>query len=214
MISRNLTFAGLFVLANLSIAGSLANAGQVRMEFDQEIDHDGDPPTGTPPWLIATFADSGQDRVQLIVESTLTAPNEFIRRLWFNTEPDINANEITIGQVSGPPSVSIRAERNRFGSPRMGGFDMELVWGVNDFLNGNEIATFDLSAVGLTASSFAHKNEVGYQFFAVAKAANTKGQDELIAPTGIPLPSTALLGLVGLLGIPVIAARKWISVAS
>lgn len=214
MISRKLTFAGLFVLATMPSAGHLANAGQVRMEFDQEIDHDGDPPTGTPPWLIATFIDAGQDSVQLTVESTLTAPNEFIRRIWFNTTPDINADELSVAQVSGPTAVSIRTENNRFGSPRMGGFDMELLWGPNDFLDGHEVATFDLSVLGLTASSFNNQNEVGYQFLAVAKAANTKGQDELIAPTGIPLPSTALLGLVGLLGIPIIAARKWINAAS
>ena len=116
MKSQKLLLMAVFLLANVLGLTSLAYAGSVRMEFNSEIDRDGDPPTGTPPWLVATFEDNGADSVLLTIESMMQAPDESIKRLWFNTNDNINADSLNIVQREGGPTVlSSQAVQDGFG---------------------------------------------------------------------------------------------------
>ena len=222
MHSKKLIMIALFVLANVLGFNALTNAGTVVMNFDNEIDVDGDPPAGSPPWLIATFADNGTDAVLLTIQSTLQSQIESIKRLWFNTADGIDADNLNIVQrEGGPTAISILSQQDGFGGTSdeghsTRGYDLELKWNALAFVD-SDVVQFDISGSGLTAESFNTKNNLGdFYFFSIAKIGgvedkgnehNGNPHDELIAPTGIPLPNSLLLGAMGLIALPLIVSR-------
>jgi len=222
MKSKKLIMIALFVLANVLGFNALAHAGTIVMNFNDEIDVDGDPPAGTPPWLIATITDNGTDAVLMTIQSTLQSTDESIKRLWFNTSDDIDANNLTITQrEGGPTALSIDSQQDGFGGVSdkghsILGFDIQLKWTELAFAN-SDVVQFDISGSGLTAESFNFKNNGGdFHFFAVAKVGgvpdpnNEHGglpHDELIAPTTIPVPATLFLGALGLIALPLLVNR-------
>jgi len=192
----------MFVLAPVLGFSSPVHAGTVRMEFDSEIDQDNDPPEGNPPWLIATFKGSGLDTVLLTVESRMQAPDQSIKRLWFNTNDNIDADNLTIVQREGGPTVLVSdAVQDGFGGvnqkgQKIRGFDIKLKWNEFEFAS-NDVVPFDISGAGLTAESFYFLNNSGDYFFLLATAKiggvddpdEGDNHDELIAPTGVPVPA-------------------------
>ena len=90
---------------------------------------------------------------------------------------------------------------------------MEMKWNAHEFDN-NDIVQFDISGSGLTAESFNFFNNTGDAFFlAVAKISDVPDEetgephDELIAPADVPVPATLLLGVIGLLAMPILISR-------
>jgi len=227
MQSKKMIMVGMFVLASTFGFTALTNAGTVVMNFDDEIDVDGDPPAGTPPWVIATFTDNGTDAVLLTIQSTVQAQTESIKLLWFNTVAGFDANTLNILQREGGPTVlTADAQQDAFGGTSgMGhstlGYDMQLTWNADAFA-GTDVVQFDitlLSGTGLTADTFASKNNLGdFHFYSIAKIGGVAdvppfehdGQlhNELIAPTSIPLPASLMLGLMGLAAMPILIS-KW-----
>jgi len=217
MQSKKLTIVALFLLANILGFTALAHAGTVVMNFNSEIDQDDDPPAGPPPWVIATFTDNGTDSVLLTIQATVKVEKQSVKRIWFNTASDINADNLTIVQREGGPTATFAgAQQDGFGGTGIRNFDVKFKW--NELAFGmNDVVQFDITGSGLTADSFAVlNNDSTYQFFAIAKiggvddADNEHGgedHDELIAPTGIPLPTSLLLGVIGLLTMPIFMLR-------
>ena len=214
---KKLSLIALFLAANVLSFNALAHAGTVQMNFDSEIDQDDDPPAGAPPWVIATFTDNGTDTVLLTIQGTLKVEKQSIKRIWFNTKSDINADNLIITQREGGPTVSFAgAQQDGFGGTGIRNFDVQFKWDEHAF-GMNDTVQFDITGAGLTADSFAVvNNDSTYQFLAIAKiggvddAENEHGgedHDELIAPTGIPLPTSLLLGVIGLLTMPVFMLR-------
>ena len=205
----------LFIVAILWSIVPPAQAGTVRFEFANEIDHDNDPPNGTPPWMIATFEDAGQGHVILTINNLLQSSTEFARRMVFNLDPTLNADNLNIQQLQGPMSSKILAEQDGFKNNDAENFDILLRWknNRNAFLTGDTVQ-FDITGIqALQASSFNFENndprENSRRYFAGAQIGNVgqNNEDEWLSPTGVPLPSSFILALLGLATIPVMVIR-------
>lgn len=208
--------------SKLAIAGAVLCAAGVAsadtLVFDLTREFSGaTPPSGSGPWLRATFTDTGSDTVSLTLENLLSN-NEFVSRWYFNVDPallpgdpdNLNWLDVTYDGSSGP-EASVFKEENSFKADGDGYFDLSFEWtnsGSGRFGAGSSDVVYTLSGAGLTAMSFnflslgAGNSPDGLLSAAHIQGIGKNGEDSgWITTVIIPLPSAASLGLLGLCGI-------------
>lgn len=213
----------LFLLVTL-VVGVIAfvlptNARALTFELNYEFS-EAQSPTGPAPWLTATFTDIAADTVRLTMTANGLVNKEFVDEWLFNFDTNnISLNPADFTHVSsedvgifGPLSVEVGVDD--FPGDGGGLYDIKFVFDnapPADRFDAGDSVTYDITATGLSASSFevlsTPHGDHGIYFSAAHIQAIGSGDDPQgsgwIGPKGetpIPEPTTILLVGLGLLG--------------
>jgi hypothetical protein len=104
-IVRQASLAVLVSSATAVVSQSSAQASIV-VELDYEFSGASDP-SGTPPWLRATFTNLGSGVVQLKLENLLETASEFVSGWYFNLDPALAPTSLFFSHVSTLGTVSL-----------------------------------------------------------------------------------------------------------
>jgi hypothetical protein len=158
-------------------------AGSVFYQFDDVFD--GTSPTGSPPWVDATFTDTSTSGiVQLTITANGLTGGESLSDLFFNFNPSLNPSKLTFTYLTSTGSFALptlSTGANAFKADDQGKYDLYFSFSqktAKEF-NGDDTVTYDISSTAftLTASDF--------DFLSTASG----GCDQLLAAleiTGIP----------------------------
>jgi len=178
--------------------------------FDVNTVFSGTSPTGTPPWLTATFANSGIDEVTLTLEAN-DIGTQFVSEWFFNIDHAMIAT-FDISQDSGPTAGLMAWGINAFQADGDGLFDIEFNFATaanqNRFDN-SDTAIFTITADGLTENSFLFASAPGGGEGVWLSAAHIQGigidgEDSGWVGAPVPIPGAVWLlgvGLIGVLGL-------------
>jgi len=190
-----------------------ASGGVEVLEFNTHF-ADGTPPSGSGPWITATFTDTGVNQVGLSIVSHLLVPAEHIKEISFNFDPSLVLSGLIFNQtLDGGPTASVSTGEDFFHEDGSFGYDIQLTWATNSFGLSNPEANFVLSGpIGLAAASFHFMNlgPSSKKFFGAAHIGGTgiNGEDsDFVGAESIPLPQTWLLLACGLVLVPVVRRR-------
>jgi hypothetical protein len=89
----------------------------------------GSSPSAEPPWLSAAFQSVGEDHVRLTVTTLNLSGAENIKELYFNVNPALDPDELTVGLFAGSggfllPRVAIGPDRFKAGGDGL--YDLKL----------------------------------------------------------------------------------------
>lgn len=145
------------------LAGALsASADTVTYNFGSVSS--GGTPSGTAPWVQATFTDAGMpaNTVQLTLNGANLSGSEFVSCWYFNLDPSLNAAALTFTATGSTGSFTIptvQTGTDAFKAGPDGKFDVLLGFSTagdssSRFTSGDSL-TFDISGItGLTANDF------------------------------------------------------------
>ena len=185
----------------------------------------GNSPSGSSPWLSATFEQIDADTVRLTMISDLSSSSEFVSKWFFNLNPALNAaqlrfTEVSLGNVGKAPTI--QSSNDAFnGLGKSGDFDILFKFKTSDrkdggdrFREGSEII-YDVSLVGggLRADDFNYSSPGGKLSEPGTSVARIRGTgpdgnqdgdvvDAAPAPAGIVLMASALPALLILASLP------------
>ena len=215
---RSSVWLCLMLFTALVWGASTAQASVI--SFDLSIEFSGaTPPEGTPPWLNATFEDSGVDQVTL----TLSTPNltdaESVKEWAFNLNPIYDPTDLVFSEPSRtgtfePASPDITTGTNFWKADGDGYFDIKIQFSHVDGLSkrfgvGDGVAYTISGIVGLTAESFDFISEPGGGHGGYETAAHVLSigptDDDSGWVTATPEPAT--LGLLLVAGIVLLRRR-------
>lgn len=205
-ILRFLFAASLLVV----IASARADAASVIFELNNEFSG-AVTPTGTPPFLRATFTDV-VGGVELKMESLLNSGTEFVNVWNFNLDPNLNPNLLSFAFQSGSPNTaSISTGVNAFQADGDGRYDIEFDWpngGAGRFNNADMVTYLITSSQTISAASFDFLSAPAGGHGPFPTAAHVQG----IGDSGsgwitVPEPTSGLLMLGALAGLVVIRRR-------
>lgn len=113
----------LMAVALVFLLGMGYTAHAATITFDYTIEFSGaTPPAGEPPWLTATFVETGADEVTLTMDTEGLVDNEFVTGWYFNFDDDPTALAITYS--SGTSATSVDTGSNSFQADGDGKFDI------------------------------------------------------------------------------------------
>ncbi len=181
-----------------------SQAATVTFELDFEFSG-AQEPVGPDPWLTATFDDMGTPgTVRLTMDSSGLTDDEFVSQWLFNSDTAIDSITYVSGQVADSTTYSADA----FKADGAGFFDLQFDYPqTGDRFGAGETSVYDLTGVGITASTFNTFSTPSAKGILLS-AAHIQG----IGPNGegsgwigaVPIPGAALLfgsGLIGLIGV-------------
>ncbi len=189
------------------------------LTFDLNYAFSGSSPSGTAPWLTATFADGPANTVTLTLQGHL-AVNEFISEWSFNISntslmPLTFAYDAT---STGPAASTIDQNANSLQADGDGKFDIRLNFptaGSGNRFNDTETVIYTITGTGLTAGLFDDVSATQGGNGIYHSAAHVQGIDADPTsgwigdkPTGVPEPGTLLLIGAGLVGLVGFSSRK------
>jgi hypothetical protein len=211
--------AGLAMLA----LGLLAQPAQADFTINLNQVATGDTPSGSAPWLTATFVDTAPGVVTLTLTSNLTA-NNFLQgsannMAWlFNFNPDLDASDLTITYVSGVAAVSpITQENNGATLSPFDAFDIGFYWSSQNRFEEGDTAVYTFSMAGLTAADFQFANGDGYYSAAhiqgtsgTAGSSKIYGDEYIIEPEvgAVPAPAGLILAVIGVASLGSVGLRR------
>ena len=213
---RNMTIAT--VVAVLLTAAALSPAAALPLVFSYSTVFNGVAPTSAPPWLIATFTQSGANTVDLALQASLETASEFAAEVAFNLNPVLTPSSLGISYLSGDAATSVLATtQNAQSLVGSGNQKFDILF---DFptsppaarLKGTDVSNYRFTLAGLTPQDFDFVNSDGYPTGAhiqgIPLAGGTTSGAITATPT-VPIPeaTTALLLGLGLVAIGG-AARK------
>jgi hypothetical protein len=215
VIARRILGLAALALAPM-LAASSAEAGSVTYTLNTVFN--GGTPTSTPPWLTATFADTGANTVRLTLTSSLNVATEFFSDVDFNVLSTIVPSSLTFTPVSGKPSTvhaTTQNAQNLVGGGAAGqGFDVNLAFTTannsNRFQDSN-VVIYDIVSPGLTFADFEFTNTGSAQAHV---GAHVQGIPNANAPSGaikdgaVPEPSSIVLCGIGLGAVGLFAVRR------
>jgi hypothetical protein len=180
----------------------------------------GTSPSGSPPWISATFMDVSGG-VQLTITSLLQSSSEFVGTggISFNLDPSLNPNNLTFTYQSGVAASSISTGVDSFKADGDGFFDIRFFWPVSPptaRFNDSDTAVYLIAGIsGLSASSFDFLSETGGGQGTFKAAAHIQGIPSgtgsgWIGPVAVPEPGILiLLGIaMSAIGVAVPFLRK------
>ena len=199
--------------------GLPAENSQASLTLDLSIEYTGGtPPEGTPPWLNATFEDSGLDEVTL----TLSTPNltdaESVKAWAFNLDPLLDPTNLVFSEASRtgsfePAIFDITTGTNFWKAGGDGYFDIEIKFSNQDgaakrFGVGDGVVYTISGIVGLTADSFDFVSEPN----GGAGEYKTAAHVQSIGPTDddsgwVATPEPATLGLMLMASLTLLGRR-------
>lgn len=140
--------AGCLVLA--LFAGQASGSLILELGYSATFSDDSVPPAQDPPWLRATFAEDSGGAVLLTLEAVgLTIP-EYVQAWYFNFDPTLDVEALTISYLSGVQPSDIKQQENAFNADGDGYFDI-----LFDFPNANNgrFGANDVSVFRITPST-------------------------------------------------------------
>jgi hypothetical protein len=199
-------------VAVLGLAGlvqcSTAQA-QVMYEFGTAYTDDSAAPAGTPPWLIATFADVNPTQVLLSLQAKLQDPDEFFGSVGFNltgSTAGLTASAPDAGEAYTfvvPASDSLGGGGSGSGTFDFG-FNFPTGSGENRFLGTDTMTILLTRTSGLSSQSFVDTNGAGQYGGVHIQGIGPGGElsGKFVPATAVPEASSLILGgMVGLLGV-------------
>jgi hypothetical protein len=215
-MSKGIWMAGLKALAAGGfLAAILLVPTQAKaLSFTLNTTFNGAPPTSTPPYLTAVFANAGANTVTLTLTSSLETPSEFISDVAFNVNPSIIPNSLTITEGShsgsGPATIDAAAQdaqKLKGGGSAGFGFDVNISFppdapSSNRF-DDSDVAVFTLTGTGLTENDFNFTNTGSADAHIAAHIQGIPVGDSGAVKDGppstqvVPEPSTWLLLITG-----------------
>jgi hypothetical protein len=199
------------IAAFLIIAAMKASAGDFQLKFDTVFS--GTAPTGTAPWLQAEFKDVSPNTVSLTISTAGLQGTEFISDFYFNLNPSLDANSLSLSQTSKTGSFAnagIATGNNTLKADGDGYYCVDLSFATangSTFTVGDSV-TYQITGItGLDAADFdftstggggegswiaaAHVQSIGANGSASGWAAPT----QFLA---VPEPSTVLLSCLAM----------------
>jgi len=216
----NMRIRGLKTIVALGAIVGMLIAPQAKASLTFEFDTQwiGDTPTSTSPWLTAKFTTVGAGVVSLTLSSSLEVSSEFIDDIAFNIKPvsgdgGFLPSAVAIVQDLGPIATITKGDDNGqrvsgFNGPKSQGWDFKLSWPNHPRsarFDGSDVATFTLTAAGLTENDFKYLNDGADGFLYIA--ADVQGIPKAgggttsggISGTVVPEASTLIAGALLLL---------------
>jgi hypothetical protein len=188
----------------VALVSLFVNQSYASLTFNLDSIANGTMPTSTSPWLTAEFVDSTGGGVDLILTSHLNVSSEYITRFAFNVNPskNLSISPIVFTDFGTPTALTIsqgQNDRNLTGKA-VGGFDILINWQTDNNpssgrFNGNDVDTFHLTGIGLTADDFNYASAQGWKVAAKVQGipfGTTTISGDI---TAVPEPSTYLAGM-------------------
>lgn len=136
----------------LVFAANSASADMLTFDLNSEFSG-AVAPTGTPPWLRATFDDGGTaGTVDLTLEALSLSGVEHVKIWDFNVAESLGLTTSNITQNTGP-TAGFSVMQNSFKADGDGFFDIQFTFANGTFVSGST-ATFTFTLANLVASSF------------------------------------------------------------
>jgi hypothetical protein len=209
----------LLAVALVALSGT-APAGATTLTLGLDVEFSGGTaPSGTAPWIAATFDDSfgGPNTVRLTMEADNLVGTENVKGWYFNLDPSLNPTLLTFAVVGTPGSTpnSIGKGVDAFKADGDGFFDI-----LFDFppppgsaaarFTAGETVVYDITYTGpLDASDFSFPSVNGGGngvFLSAAHVQQTGGGSGSGFIGIVPEPGTAALLALGLAGV--VGARR------
>lgn len=206
-----LTIPILLVFALFCCMSDGVNATAITFNYNNILPGQSYSPAGFPPWMTATFDDNGASGpVKLIIVATNLTGSEFISKVYFNLNPSLNVQDLSINPISGQSVSQISLGTDKFKADGTGGkfdilFDYPTSGGLsNRFINGDTSEfSFEISgSQGLTANDFNYLSTAGFLSAAHIQSIGTNNESSWIyAGNSIPEPTSILLVITGILSL-------------
>ncbi len=234
---RRLLPIAVFAICGLMFSSLVAHADTFTYNLDAEFSG-GAEPSGSKPWLTATFADifaNPGDLQPVAVGLTLSAgglsAGEYVGGWYFNIDPG-NSSILSFTYLGFPddpaqagPSASVSSQTNSQNADGASGAGFDLLFTFSgpeaDTFAGGESVFYQIRGGGATASMFNYLNQpsVGQgDFFSAAQVLGIGGegsgwiaaaQNTGPGPAPIPEPATLLLLGTGLSGLGFFARKRF-----
>jgi len=180
--------------AALLVGTSICSASTFTYDFSDRFN--GASPTGTPPWLQASFTDTGlpANTVQLTLSAVNLLPNESVSCWYFNLNPTLNPTSLSFGSpsdVGAFNSPSVQTGTDAFKAAGSGKYDVLFTFaGSGDastvFGSGDSV-TYTITGIGLSAADFSFLSTPGGGAGPYASAAHivSDGQSGWVDPSTV-----------------------------
>jgi len=126
------------------------------LTFNPRFLFSGTSPTGSPPWLTATFSSDAPGTVTLTMSSSFKDTGEFVTEWDFNLNPALDPASLSIIYNSGP-TASVSKGTNAFFADGDGYFDIEFLFPTDpqgSRFSDSKTSVYTIIGDSITASSF------------------------------------------------------------
>jgi hypothetical protein len=205
----------LLILLSLFLIFNLGTSKADTITFEINYTFSGDCPSGSPPWLIATFEDISANLVKLTLSASGLTGNEFLqgntgdggRGGWyFNFNDNYDVTQLIFSYVQGSNDAdSILLGKNAFKADGDGYFDIIFIWGENGRFRANDTAIYEISTnqpgVNIKAKDFYFLSNISGGEGIYYSSAHVQGIGEYGNGSGwigVKVPEPGILTLLGL----------------